>query len=193
MFSSHSEYCQRRGGHDYTEDSDRMPQDFVRCGYDADTQQYFFRDTATGKTWEGASGAYYGRMMCVSSATGDTSTIPERACEPNARGNGEEGTGQIDLVERCEEGSTMDKIWAVLGRLKASDDTHGGRRGYSAAILQRLSTTRPWELSHLLELTSTKFRWSNQESMSSAESREGKELRLSMIAAGKKRTLFDAM
>ena len=49
------------------DDSDRLPEGFVRIGYDADTQVYTYRDTNDGSTWEGAPGCRYGRLTQVSS------------------------------------------------------------------------------------------------------------------------------
>ena len=40
----------------YIQDSYRLPEGMVRVGYDADTQQYTFRDMTDGSRWTGAPG-----------------------------------------------------------------------------------------------------------------------------------------
>ncbi|KAI0269385.1 hypothetical protein BC834DRAFT_625996 [Gloeopeniophorella convolvens] len=50
------------------EDVDRLPHGIVRTGYDADTQQCSFRDTATGVPYVSAPGNTYGTLVPAASA-----------------------------------------------------------------------------------------------------------------------------
>jgi len=49
----------------YDTDSERLPAGMERIGYDADTQEYTYRDS-DGSIWRGASGARYGSLTKVS-------------------------------------------------------------------------------------------------------------------------------
>jgi len=49
----------------YDTDLERLPEGMERIGYDADTQQYTYRDS-DGSIWNGASGARYGSLTKVS-------------------------------------------------------------------------------------------------------------------------------
>lgn len=44
------------------EDSHRLPEGFVRIGYDADSQRYQYRDESDGSYWEGPEGELYGDL-----------------------------------------------------------------------------------------------------------------------------------
>lgn len=97
-----------------------------------------------------------------------------------------------DLAASSGQGKKIvGRLWDRVDELKSRDD--GGRRGYSAAMLRRLSTIRPGKRTNLLRSNSTSFGIGSWENTSSVDIVEGKEVRLAMIAAGEKRTIFDVM
>lgn len=44
------------------EDSYRLPEGFIRIGYDADSQKYQYLDESDGSYWEGPEGETYGKL-----------------------------------------------------------------------------------------------------------------------------------
>ncbi|KII94214.1 carbohydrate-binding module family 50 protein [Plicaturopsis crispa FD-325 SS-3] len=61
----------------YDEDEYRLPSGMKRVGYDADTSQYFFRDTSDGSLWRGAQGAEFGEMTKVEDGRGPIGSVEE--------------------------------------------------------------------------------------------------------------------
>lgn len=46
-------------------DEENLPHGLERSGYDADSQQYTYRDRNTGALWQGPQGARYGELRHV--------------------------------------------------------------------------------------------------------------------------------
>lgn len=44
------------------EDSYRLPEGFIRIGYDAESQKYQYLDESDGSYWEGPEGETYGKL-----------------------------------------------------------------------------------------------------------------------------------
>lgn len=104
-----SEYRRRRGGDGYDDDDDRLPHGMVRCGYDADTETYFFWDTGGGGVWEGTRGTYYGLMNRIW-APGPVAPPPRVASTRDLEASSLESdtkesrvVEQLNLVERWKE------------------------------------------------------------------------------------------
>lgn len=169
-----SKYRAHRGGDSYTEDADRLPHGMVRCGYDADTQTYFFRDRRDGSTWEGTAGNYYGLMNRVSRAR----SLAPRAARPQTPEHNE--APSLDSEDR--EGR-VDKLLIMVERLRERDDGGIGRRGFMRSNVWRDTVDQL--------VVSDRKRRASANSTSSLSVKEGKEARLRLIAAGQKRTILD--
>lgn len=190
MFSSSpSSYRAHRGGSDYTEDSARLPHGMVRCGYDADTQQYYFRDTATGTVFEGSAETYYGHMTLTGGGETRQRAAVSRQTGPGslAKPRGEE-VGEDGEVPVLEAEEILKRLW---------DSVKPWREGGavdSPAVSRMLSAMRrPRSFAGVLHWTPGGCRASSGEMDSSLGVAQGKEFRLYLMAAGEKRTIFNGL
>lgn len=206
---SASSYRARRGGADYSEDSERLPDGMQRCGYDADTQRHTFRDTATGALWEGGAGVVYGRMTRVSGGGGGGQTpvvssvqriswreevVEEEADEGEVAVLGFEGVVRavwevvLDAPRRERERERM--------RDKDEKGLERGRRS-TPGLVRRLGTLRrprgAAELGRVAPVGESGKLKGRRAPRSLVDVVEGKEVRLALIAAGEKRTIFDVV
>lgn len=221
----HSEYRAHRGGSSYDEDSARLPDNMVRCGYDADTQRYYFRDTTTNEIWEGNRGTYYGHMTRVGGSGGG-----QRQSGGTELVGGRKGRWVVEDAKNVESGygywedewkRSMKSIWekernwekevggdglkviaeAVVSKLSKKVDMwrarHDGRNRHEPrghALVRKLTTTRHSKGVKDRAQSTGRISASRQASDTSTLNLvEGKEMRLTLIAAGVKRTIFDAV
>lgn len=210
----HSEYRAHRGGAAYSEDNARLPENMVRCSYDADTEQYYFRDTVTNEIWEGSSGAYYGHMTRVGGGGGGgrrqsvgTEQESEDGYEDWCKEWKREVEGDLEKERACErevgaDGFNLVRDAVVLKLRKKVDKWREGRddrarhepRGH--ALVRRLTTTRrPKRSEDKVQPAGghSVSRRARKTDASSMDVAEGRELRLTLMAAGVRRTIFDLM
>ncbi|KAL2752956.1 hypothetical protein ACRALDRAFT_213277 [Sodiomyces alcalophilus JCM 7366] len=103
-------------------DRERLPDDLVRIGYDADTQQYTFQGS-DGSIWEGPSGSSYGNLTRIS---GPPTTTTTTAGPSSRNGVSVSATsqGDYDYPEEVYEEEEADYEYEYSDTYEGYDRSH---------------------------------------------------------------------
>lgn len=122
-------------------DSERLPENMTRIGYDADTERYQYQDSTDGSYWEGPPGSQYGVLRPVGWV--DPRSDEERLLASEQQDKIMEETARQDwrmllpFFLLC--GVFLLGIWWVVGGWGLWDQIHGrgsvcSEKGYEVKI-----------------------------------------------------------